>query len=423
MMQTRTWGNRAAAAASAALAAFVLMAASAAANGVSAQANQADARWQPWLGCWEPAGFAEGRSSHMLCVLPVEGSPAVELATVDSGRVLARERLVANGEQMKSDESGCTGWKSAEWSPDGQQLYLKSDFECGGGLHRTASGIFAMAPGGVWLNVQRISANDGSGVRVVHYRSASAPDVLRDELARVTAERELVLSTARAAAAGSVSLQDVISASRAVDPGVVEAWLIVRREKFSVDSKQLVQLADAGVPSRVIDAMVALSYPKAFAIAGTSDIGMQSGEVAMQPEESNGRTIYSTMMYPYGYGSYGFGLSPFDYYYSPFGYSPYGYSPYGFGYGYGWYPVAGPVVIIKNPHVNTPAHGRVVNGRGYVRGGQSGSDGNSRGSVPRRSGNDGASTSGSSSRGGSSVSSPSSGSGSSTGRTAKPRKP
>jgi hypothetical protein len=390
-------------------------------NGVSAQSNETDARWQPWLGCWQPAGGVAGLNSHMLCVLPVESSSAVELATVDSGRVLVRERVVANGEQMKSDQSGCTGWKSAEWSPDGEQLYLKSDFDCGSGLHRTSTGIFAMAPGGVWLDVQGVSANqsDGGGVRVIRYRPAPPPDELRDELARVTAERELALSTARTAAAGSVSLEDVISASRAVDPGVVEAWLIERRQRFAVDSKQLVELADAGVPSRVIDAMVALSYPKVFAIAGSSDIGMRSGEVALQSEESSGRTIYSTMMYPYGYGYYG--LSPFDYYYSPFGYSPYGY-----GFGFGWYPAGGPVVIIRNPgDVNAPEHGRVVNGRGYVRGGQSGSDDNARGSVPRRSRNDSPSAGGSSSRGGSSVSSPSSGSssGQSTGRTAKPRKP
>ena len=421
MMQKRTLRDRAATAASGMLAALVMLAGSAAVLGLSAQSNRTDARWQPWLGCWEPAGAMEGLNNRMLCVLPVEGSAAVELATVDSGRVLTRERVVANGERVKSDESGCTGWKSAQWSTDGEQLYLKSDFDCGEGLHRTATGIFAMAPGGVWLDVQRVSANDGGGgVRVIHYRSAGAPDVLRDELARVTAQRELALSTARAAAAGSVSLEDVISASRAVDPGVVEAWLIERRQPFSVDSKELVQLADAGVPSRVIDAMVALSYPKVFAIAGSNDIDMRSGEIALQPEESGGRTILSTMMYPpYGYGFYGFGFSPLDYYYSPFGYSPYGY-----GFGYGWYPGAGPVVIIRNPNVNAPEHGRMVNGRGYVRGGQSGSDGSSRGSAPRRSRNDWPSTSsGSSSSGGSSVSSPSSSGGQSTGRTAKPRKP
>lgn len=404
------------------MAAIVVLAASAAIDGARAQAGQTDARWQPWLGCWEPVGALDEVNGRMLCVLPAEGSSAVDLATVDSGKVLVREPVVANGERVNSDEGGCKGWKSAQWSPDGQQLYLKSDFDCEGGLHRGATGIFAMAPGGVWLDVQGVSAKDGSGVRVIRYRTAQAPDALRDELARVTAERELALSTARTAAAGSVSLQDVIDASRAVDPEVVEAWLIERRQQFAVDSRQLEQLADAKVPAKVIDAMVALSYPKVFAIAGSADVGMRSTEVALQPEESNGRTIYSTMMYPSAFGYYGFGLSPFDYYYSPYSY---GYSPYGFGLGYGWYPSGVPVVIIRNPDVATQEHGRVVNGRGYVRGG-SGNSGSSRTSVPRRSRGDWPSTSsGSSSGTGSSSVSPSSSSSGthSTGRTAKPRRP
>jgi hypothetical protein len=418
MMKIPTFKSRAATAASALLAAFVLLTGSAVLNGASAQASQTDARWQPWLGCWEPVGALDAANGRMLCVLPAEGASAVELATVDSGKVLVRERVVADGKRMNSEEGGCKGWKSASWSPDGQQLYLRSDFDCEGGVKRTSTGIFAMAPGGVWLDVQGVSAKNGGGVRVIRYRSAGAPDVLRDELARVTAERELALSAARTAATGSVSLQDVIDASHAVDPAVVQAWLIERRQNFAVDSKQLEQLADAGVPGSVIDAMVALSYPKQFAIAGTEDIGIRSGEAAVEADEqSSGRTILSTMMYPYGFGYYGF--SPFDYFYSPYGYSPYGYSPYGFGFG--WYPSGVPVVIIRNPNVNAPAHGRVVNGRGYVRGG-SGDDGNARGSIPRRSRGDSPST-GSSSRGGTSVSPSSGSSGQSTGRTAKPRNP
>jgi len=424
-MQTRTMRNRAAAVAGVMLAAIVMLASGAAFARVSAQTAQADARWQPWLGCWEPVGAGDDSYGRMLCVLPAEGTRGVDLASVDSGQVLARERVVANGQQMNSDQGGCKGWKSATWSPNGAQLYLKSDFDCEG-LNRKSTGIFAMAPGGIWLDVQGVSAKDGGGVRVIRYRPAQAPDALRDELARVTAARELSLSTARTAVTGDVSVKEVVDASHAVDPSVVEAWLIERGQKFDVDSKQLVQLADAGVPNRVIDAMVALSYPKQFAIAGTGeDIGMRSGEVALQEEGGSGRVIHSMMMYPYGYGYYGF--SPFDYFYSPYGYSPY----YGYGLGYGWYPSGVPVVIIRNPNdVAARQHGRVVNGRGYVRGG-SGSDGNSRGSVPRRtredwgSSNTGSSTSrgGSTNTGSSVTSSPSSSGSQGTGRTAKPRKP
>ena len=417
-MQNRTKLGRCAAVASRMLVGMIVLAGTALASAAGAQGSQGDARWQPWLGCWEPTLGIDGlervapASEHMLCVLPVEGSAAVELASVDSNRVVVRERVVANGERMYGEEGGCKGWKSAQWSPTGQQLYLKSEYDCGGGLRRASTGIFAMAPGGVWLDVQGVSAKNGGDVRVVRYRTASAPDELRDALARVTAERELALSTARTAAAGSVSSAEVVDASRAVDPAVVEAWLIERRQKFAVDADQLVELADAGVPARVIDAMVALSYPKVFAIAGSSDIDMAASGAELRPDEERGRTTHSLVMYPYpfsyGFG-YGFGYSPFDYYYSP----------YGFGYGYGWYPGGGPVVIIRNPGpVATPEHGKVVNGRGYVRGRRSSDNGSSsdRGSLQPR-------TRSSSASSGSSVS-PSQGSrGESTGRTAKPRKP
>ena len=419
-MQNRTRIGRVAAAAGALLTGIALLAGSALANAASAQSSQTDARWQPWLGCWEPAIEAAGldragSDRQKLCVVPVEGSPAVELASVDSGRVVVRERVTGNGERMTSDEGGCKGWKSAQWSPDGHRLYLKSDYDCDG-LRRAPTGIFAMAPGGVWLDVQGESGRNGGGVRVVRFRPASAPDVLRDELARATAQRELLLSTARTAAAGDVTTADVIEASRAVDPAVVEAWLIERRPKFAVDSRQLLELAAADVPSRVIDAMVALSYPKVFAIAESSEIDRRAAEVAQGLDEGRRRTTHSVMLYPYsfGYGS-GFGFSPFDYLYSP-----YGYSGFGLGYGYGWYPGGGPVVIIRNPGQVVPQeHGKVVNGRGYVRGRRSSDndESNDRGSVSRRARDD----SPSSNRGASAA--PAQSGRQSTGRTAKPRKP
>jgi hypothetical protein len=419
-MQYRTRIGRVAATASTLLAGIALLAGSALANVASAQSSQTDARWQPWLGCWEQAigaaGLDRADSDHqLLCVVPVEDSPSVELASVDSGRVVARERVTGNGERMTIDEGGCKGWKSAQWSPDGHRLYLKSDYDCGG-LRRTPSGIFAMAPGGVWLDVQGESARNGGGVRVVRFRPASAPDDLRDELARATAQRELLLSTARTAAAGDVTTADVIEASRAVDPAVVEAWLVERRPQFAVDSKQLLELANAGVPSRVIDAMVALSYPRVFAIVDSSEVDMHAAEAAQGVDEGQRRTTHSLMMYPFsfGYGS-GFGFSPFDYFYSP-----YGYSGYGSGYGYGWYPGGGPVVIIRNPGQVVPQeHGKVVNGRGYVRGRRSSDNSGSsdQGSVSRRARD----SSPSSNRGASTA--PAQSGRQSTGRTAKPRNP
>src|SRR5207244_1725794 len=77
----------------------------------------------------------------------------------------------------------------------------------------------------------------------------------------------------RAAAAVSLATDDVGEAARRVDTSVLEAWLVERGESFTLDAKRLVTLADAGVPTPVIDLMVALSYPKVFAINAASRQG------------------------------------------------------------------------------------------------------------------------------------------------------
>lgn len=411
-MQTRMKMDRWTAVASALFAGAMLLTAAGTAR---AQATQADARWQPWLGCWEPAlamgGLAQSSAGDMICILPASGSSAVEIATIDSGRIVARERLDATGNRVTSTEGGCTGWKSANWSREGKRLYLESEYTCDGGLHRVSSGLFAMAPGDVWLDVRSMSAEKGSGVRVLRYHQASLPPDLETQLEPALGNRSLAVSAARTAAAAPIGSADVVEASHEVDPSVVEAWLIERRQRFSVDAEQLVALADAGVPDRVVDAMVALSYPEKFALAGSGDVGIHSVEESPAGYDG-GRTIHSTMMYPYGFGA-------FDFYRSPYGYSSYyGYSPYGFGYGYGynWYGRGGPVIIIKNPDTGSgQSHGKVVNGRGYTRGSSGHDNGSSTGTSRRVRG------SSSSSQGRSVAPSSGSSQGQSTGRTAKPR--
>src|SRR6266849_3185920 len=93
----------------------------------------------------------------------------------------------------------------------------------------------------------------------------------------VTAAMRLGISStlqARAAASAPLAIDDVVEASRNVDGAVIEAWLVARGARFALDAKRLIALADAGVSPRVIDLMVALSYPKAFAI----DAATRQGE-------------------------------------------------------------------------------------------------------------------------------------------------
>jgi hypothetical protein len=164
----------------------------------------------------------------------------------------------------------------------------------------------------------------------------------------------------------SVTTIDVIDALRSVDAPIVEAWLTARRRGFSLDARQLVALADARVPDRVIDLMVALSYPDRFAIASPADAS-QSADLTRTLADD--RQILTSMYGVDDYSMYGY----YPYGYSPYGWSYYSQRPIGTAYGPG-YPsyLQRPVIIIVRGDgsevINAPQHGRVVKGQGYMRG-------------------------------------------------------
>jgi hypothetical protein len=399
----------------------VLLAATAAVARPAA-AQDADPRWQPWVGCWEPsdAEMAADDSvppepSLLVCVLPAAGSSAVEIATVAGGQVVERERVDVTGEQRASERDGCTGWDSAEWSPDGLQAYLTSEHMCAGDVVRRSSGIIAIAPTGEWLDIRGLSAGGRTGVRVVRYRPVwPLPSDVPAEIARALPQRTLAIEAARSAAGGWLTPAHVIEVSRRVDERVLAAWLVERRYGFAASARDLEEMADAGVPGSVTDLIVALSNPHRFRVDRPSQ------EVALRPDEPLER-------YDYGRGRYAHGSIFWDpFYYSPFGYrgragyydryyGGYGYR-YG-GYGYGWYPGDRVVVVVPGPQPPERTHGRVVKGRGYSEGPRPAS------STGRRSTGSGSSTSNSSASGSSSGDASTSGSGSSSEstRTAKPR--
>ncbi|HEX6964798.1 MAG TPA: hypothetical protein VF166_03290 [Gemmatimonadaceae bacterium] len=375
-MMTRTFRDRCLVAAGALLAGGLLLAAAAP---VQAQNTQLNPRWQAWVGCWEPVGnepLAADRATTAgeVCVMPsasASSGSAIDLASVDNGKILSRETIAPNGERQPVSEDGCTGWRSAVWSSEGRRVYLHSELSCAGGLKRTSNGVLAISPEGELLDVRGVSAGAGSGVRILRYREA-APAQTLPSVAALLQDRSLAVSTARTAAEAPVTAADVIEASKHLDAAVLQSWLVARNQGFNLDGKQLVQLADAGVPGPVIDAMVALSYPKVFAISPSTPAGTfrqaAPQQVASTDDYYNEPPTSVIMLDPYGYSPFGWGyFSPFGY--SAFGYPGYGYSPYGFGFGYGWYSGYNPVVIVRtNPDAPSTSHGKVVKGRGYTQG-------------------------------------------------------
>ncbi len=182
---------------------------------------------------------------------------------------------------------------------------------------------------------------------------------------------------------------DLAEASDKIDSAAVEAALMESGSTFDLNSKTLVQLADAGISPDTIDLMLALAYPERFEIS----------------RETEGRS--------YGGGGADLGYS-YNYwntfYFAPFGYY-YWYTPYRTFY------VRRPVVFPSEGI----SGGRLVKGRGYTRVGRTSGGAVSGGSAHRRGSS--STSKGSSSGSGSASSKGYSKGGSSSSRTAKPRKP
>jgi hypothetical protein len=342
---------------------------------------------------------------------------AVDVTTVNEGKIVSMQRIDASGAERPLDAKGCTGVQRAIWSADERRIYLRSASTCDG-LKSTTSGILAMTASGEWLDVHGVSSYGGMEVRVARYRDAGIPAALPTEIAGALRDRSSS-EAARIAAGAAVGPTAVIEASHAADSSVVAAWLMEREQRFDVDAKTLVQLADAGVPGAVTDAIVAVSNPQVFHFARASQQMAQADESITTPDERTqegprARPRVSATGVPYdpwswGYSAYGY---PFGYGYGSLGYGRYGAYPYGYGYGYyGGY--APPIIVVTAAQAET--HGQMVKGRGYTQ-----TQGGSTGTASERPRSTYTpppptpSSSGSSSSSGSESSS-------SSGRTAKPR--
>lgn len=430
-----------------ALAALAAIAGMAFAGPAGAQSTF-DARWQAWLGCWQPSeapSLADGKVSAM-CVSPLNATSAVEVAMVQDGAVTKRDTLDASGVERRIEKEGCVGTQAGRWSKDDRRVFVRTTMSCDGGLSQTGNTIVSMTPSGDWVNIQTLTVGANTGVRAVHYRDASTLK-LPAEFANIVEDRRLAIATARVAAGSALDVPAVLEAVRQTDTSAVQAWIVERGTKFVLDARSLVTLADAGVPASVTDVMIGVSYPDHFALSQAEPAGdgwANAGDPGRYADRASCASMYDRSfcdpcrdgwgydpLLSFGYGGCGFGYrSGYGYGY---GYSPYSlYSPYGYGYGYGspyygYY--SAPVVVVKG---SDRPHGKVVNGRGYTQG--SGATGSSAGSSRSRDADRGASassgrSSGSSASSGSSGASSSSGSSGSSSsssgstRTAHPRPP
>ena len=391
-----------------------------------------DTRWLPWLGCWQlweeqrgtsltpgPVFSGDGEDETaslvgrtLVCVTPSETGPGVELTAAAGDQVLVERTLIADGKRRDVHEPGCEGWERSEWARAGHRLFRHAELTCGGQPTRSVRGVSFLASRSTWTDIQIVEVGSRQHVEVRRYNPVSAER--RDAL--LGASFRLLVDpadgrAARAAVTEALTVADVIEATAATAPRVVEALLVETEPRLNLDSDALIALDDAGVDTTVIDLMVALAYPERFQVERRDRRGGWSS--------GGGFGVYD----PIWYGAL------YPYYVTPFGatYWTRGYNPYLFG------GARSPFVTVLAGSDFDDSTGRAVMGRGYTRvmrvqPSESGGTVTGR-RAKRRGSSDGdaatSSRSGESSRGGggSAVASPRgySRGGSTSGRTAVPR--
>ena len=383
-----------------------------------AQDANYDARWLPWLGCWEASMAPPDADAPMLCLRADADVDGIEMLTVVDGEIVSRETILADGVNRQVSREGCDGRESTTLSDTGYRVYLSSDFICEGGVGRSSTGLMSMASPTEWLDVRSVEVAGETVPWVLWYQLASPEAVDAAGIDGIGADRIMAQQSARMAASAPLTIDDVVEVSSRIEATAVEAWLVESGGAFDLDADVLVSMADADVPSSVIDMVVAVSYPDRFVV----DQGLEGDpelEVADYSQRRGyGRGAWSGgSIYGPGYGRYSDRYIYDPYFLSPF-YSPYAgygyYSPYGHGIGFGggisgwgfgyngYRPYRNTVVFVSGGDRNEDT-GRAVRGRGYSRGGtQPASDGarqrpSSSGgasAAPSRSGSSGSKSSG-----------------------------
>jgi hypothetical protein len=248
-----------------ALAAVLLVAGASSAKGQSAIYG---AGLQAWLGCWS-ADLSAARADaapSIVCITPTANVDVADLITVQDGRIVARETLDATGRPRAIDAARCTGVRSATWSSDRRRLFVRSSGTCAG-VHSSTAGLLAISADGEWIDVEGISAGGGTSVHVARYREVLPPLALPIAARSALRAQALATRSVRVAAGAPARAEDVLEAARALDPAVVEAWILERAQHMDVTETDIAALVNIGVPTRVIDALRAVGDPQSYANA------------------------------------------------------------------------------------------------------------------------------------------------------------
>ncbi len=176
-----------------------------------AAAEQVDARFAAWLGCWRLDDDLAGTGARM-CITPEKGG--VRMQTVVGTQRGIDELVIPDAVAHPDRRRRMQGHRARRVVGDGARMFRTTTVTCGTEAPRTIKSVAFLAPGPSWINVQHVSGTAANtAVRVQRYRRA-ANQVLADGSKAPQPESSLALRANLEATKWSV--EDVIEASRHV---------------------------------------------------------------------------------------------------------------------------------------------------------------------------------------------------------------
>jgi uncharacterized membrane protein YgcG len=322
-------------------------------------AKNLDTRWLPWIGSWRlvsntvKASDSSMEGMFLLKISPGDNRSSVVMTGTQDGLALFDRKPVAVGSRQSVEEDNCTGWYEYSWSETGRRLLFKSESTCADAQPRAITGMSIFTSGRRWSDIQLLQSGEE---RVITIRRYLSTDTGWDD---VGIRKSVALNSGRIEASANFSINEIIELAGKVAPEVIEAALVELRKPFPLNSKTLERLDDARVPPRIVDLMVAFTFPERFTVEDSTIAPIEKPAPEPAP---------SFIGYAYPWTNLGF-WSPF---YPFFPYCYYSSLMYWWNYGSWWNYGGG----WNYPYYRPPYYpgggygidrGRLIAGEGYSR--------------------------------------------------------
>jgi len=325
-----------------------------------AAAADTDARWLPWLGCWQSAAERAVSPDARVCFVPTATGQVERIAIIPvdpSSPIPAGQPLIADNDDHPIVDAECVGVLRVDWSADGHRYFTTSERSCIDEVAGKTSAISLLLPGPAWVEAEVVDTSGRETVRVHRYRRVAVPESLSGRLpAGVLAEAD---AAADSLSANRLTVPHIIDASSRVSSHALEAVVLENNAPFLLTVQGLKALSKARVDENVIDLMIAVSYPDHFKIDQPSNAsGTSGGSGAGSYGSAMWDGLPAMCSYPFFDPVSCYGSSSFLYY---------AYQAYGRPY------YAPPSVVVSPQPPIQPAPGppagpaRAVNNLGYTR--------------------------------------------------------